>query len=154
MRIRNEQHCNRRSGSQRCRSEIFHRRKSQQRMEITLSAVDRPYKKDGDKETDFIMCRVVGKTAEFAEKYITKGVKMIVRGRMQIDNYTDKDGNKRQSAYIFVEQQEFAETKMQVNRITVMYRQDNHLMEVCLPIRRDSCTFRMGLMKNYRLIRF
>lgn len=74
-------------------------------------AVDRPYKKDGDKETDFIMCKVVGKTAEFAEKYITKGVKMIVRGRMQIDNYTDKDGNKRQSAYIFVEQQEFAESK-------------------------------------------
>lgn len=74
-------------------------------------AVDRPYKKDGDKETDFIMCKVVGKTAEFAEKHITKGVKMIVRGRMQIDNYTDKDGNKRQSAYVFVEQQEFAESK-------------------------------------------
>ena len=74
-------------------------------------AVDRPYKKDGEKETDFIMCKVVGKTAEFAEKYITKGVKMIVRGRMQIDNYTDKNGNKRQSAYIFVEQQEFAESK-------------------------------------------
>lgn len=74
-------------------------------------AVDRPYKKDGDKETDFIMCKVVGKTAEFAEKYITKGVKMIVRGRMQIDNYTDKDGNKRKSAYIFVEEQEFAESR-------------------------------------------
>lgn len=74
-------------------------------------AVDRPYKKDGEKETDFIMCKVVGKTAEFAEKYITKGVKMIVRGRMQIDNYTDKYGNKRQSAYVFVEQQEFAESK-------------------------------------------
>lgn len=74
-------------------------------------AVDRPYKKDGDKETDFIMCKMVGKVAEFAEKHITKGVKMIVRGRMQIDNYTDKDGNKRQSAYIFVEQQEFAESK-------------------------------------------
>ena len=57
------------------------------------------------------MCKVVGKNAEFAEKYIAKGVKMIVRGRMQIDNYTDKDGNKRQSAYIFVDQQEFAESK-------------------------------------------
>lgn len=74
-------------------------------------AVDRPYRKDGEKETDFIMCKVVGKNAEFAEKYIAKGVKMIVRGRMQIDNYTDKDGNKRQSAYIFIEQQEFAESK-------------------------------------------
>ena len=85
--------------------------KSQQHLEIThLQLIDRT-KKDGEKETDFIMCKVVGKTAEFAEKYITKGVKMIVRGRMQIDNYTDKDGNKRQSAYIFVEQQEFAESK-------------------------------------------
>lgn len=75
-----------------------------------MQLIDRT-KKDGEKETDFIMCKVVGKTAEFAEKYITKGVKMIVRGRMQIDNYTDKDGNKRQSAYVFVEQQEFAESK-------------------------------------------
>lgn len=75
-----------------------------------MQLIDRT-KKDGEKETDFIMCKVVGKTAEFAEKYITKGVKMIVRGRMQIDNYTDRYGNKRQSAYVFVEQQEFAESK-------------------------------------------
>ena len=86
-------------------------------------AVDRPYKKDGEKEADFIMCKVVGKTAEFAEKYITKGVKMIVRGRMQIDNYTDKDGNKRQSAYIFVEQQEFAESKAASESSMGSYRQ-------------------------------
>lgn len=46
------------------------------------------------------MCKMVGKVAEFAEKHITKGVKMIVRGRMQIDNYTDKDGNKRQESCI------------------------------------------------------
>lgn len=74
-------------------------------------AVDRPYRKDADKETDFIRCRVLGRSAEFAEKYIGKGTKMIVRGRMQIDNWTDKDGNKRQSAYVFVEQQEFAESR-------------------------------------------
>ena len=100
-------------------------------------AVDRPYKKDGEKETDFIMCKVVGKTAEFAEKYITKGVKMIVRGRMQIDNYTDRYGNKRQSAYVFVEQQEFAESKMRISRIT-MCRLVRHLLVICLPIRRGS----------------
>ena len=88
-------------------------------------AVDRQYKKDGEKEADFIMCKVVGKTAEFAEKYITKGVKMIVRGRMQIDNYTDKNGNKRQSAYIFVEQQEFAESKAASDNYVVSHPQQS-----------------------------
>lgn len=74
-------------------------------------AVDRPYRKDKDTETDFIMCKVVGRSAEFAEKYITKGIKMAVRGRMQIDRYEDADGNKRSIAYVQVEQQEFAESK-------------------------------------------
>lgn len=74
-------------------------------------AVDRPYRKDKDTETDFIMCKVVGRSAEFAEKYITKGIKMVVRGRMQIDRYEDADGNKSSIAYVQVEQQEFAESK-------------------------------------------
>lgn len=74
-------------------------------------AVDRPYRKDKDTETDFIMCKVVGKSAEFAEKYITKGIKMVVRGRMQIDKYKDTDGNQKSITYVQVEQQEFAESK-------------------------------------------
>ena len=74
-------------------------------------AVDRPWRKDKEKETDFILCKVVGKSAEFAEKYITQGTKMVVTGAMQIDNYTDKDGNKRQTAYVQIATQEFAESK-------------------------------------------
>ena len=74
-------------------------------------AVDRPYRKDKDRETDFITCKVVGKSAEFAEKYIKQGTKMVVTGAMQIDNYKDKDGNKRQSAYVQIATQEFAESK-------------------------------------------
>ena len=74
-------------------------------------AVDRPYRKDKEKETDFILCKVVGKSAEFAEKYIRQGTKMVVTGAMQIDNYTDKDGNKRQTAYVQIATQEFAESK-------------------------------------------
>lgn len=105
-------------------------------------AVDRPYKKDGDKETDFIMCKAVGKTAEFAEKYITKGVKMIVRGRMQIDNYTDKTETKDSQHIFSLSSRNLLRAKMQISRITTMYRQDNHLMEICLPIRTGSCTFR------------
>lgn len=105
-------------------------------------AVDRPYKKDGDKETDFIMCKVVGKNAEFAEKYIAKGVKMIVRGRMQIDNYTDKDGNKRQSDIFSLINRNLLKVKMQVSRIT-MCSLVRHLMEQCLQIRTALCIFRM-----------
>lgn len=74
-------------------------------------AVDRPHRKDRNTETDFIICKVVGRSAEFAEKYITKGMKMVVRGRMQIDRYKDADGNNRSLAYVQVEQQEFAESK-------------------------------------------
>lgn len=74
-------------------------------------AVDRPWRKDKEKETDFILCKVVGKSAEFAEKYIRQGTKMVVTGAMQIDSYTDKDGNKRQTAYVQVATQEFAESK-------------------------------------------
>lgn len=74
-------------------------------------AVDRPWRKDKEKETDFILCKVVGKSAEFAEKYIRQGMKMAVTGAMQIDNYTDKDGNKRQTAYVQIATQEFAESK-------------------------------------------
>lgn len=74
-------------------------------------AVDRPWRKDKEKETDFILCKVVGKSAEFAEKYIRQGIKMVVTGAMQIDNYTNKDGNKRQTAYVQVATQEFAESK-------------------------------------------
>ena len=74
-------------------------------------AVERPWRKDKEKETDFILCKVVGKSAEFAEKYITKGTKMAVVGSMQIDNYTDKDGNKKQTAYVQVSSQEFCESR-------------------------------------------
>lgn len=74
-------------------------------------AVDRPVKSDYDSVTDFIYCKVVGKTADFAEKYLTKGVKIAVTGRLQVDNYTDKDGNKRSQTYIQVQSHEFCEKK-------------------------------------------
>lgn len=74
-------------------------------------AVDRPQKKDGEKVTDFIYCKVIGKTAEFAEKYLTKGIKIAVQGRIQCDNYTDSEGNKRSTTYLQVLNHEFCESK-------------------------------------------
>lgn len=65
-------------------------------------AVDRPVAKDAEVTADFISLTAFAKTAEFAQKYITKGQKISVQGRLQIRDYTDKDGNKRTAAEVLV----------------------------------------------------
>lgn len=52
-------------------------------------AVDRRYRKDGKAETDFISCVTFGKNAEFAEKYLKKGLKILVSGRIQTGSYVN-----------------------------------------------------------------
>ena len=75
-------------------------------------AVDRRYKKQGDETTaDFFNCTAFGKQAEFVEKYLKQGTKVVVTGRIQNDNYTNKDGQKVYSVQIIVEEMEFAESK-------------------------------------------
>ena len=56
-------------------------------------AVDRRYRKDGKAETDFISCVTFGKNAEFAEKYLKKGLKILVSGRIQTGSYVNQEGN-------------------------------------------------------------
>ena len=74
-------------------------------------AVDRPVAKDAEKVTDFLYCKVVGKTAEFVEKYLKKGMKIAISGRVQCDTFKDKDGNNRSTTYIQVSEHEFCESK-------------------------------------------
>ena len=74
-------------------------------------AVDRKFKRDGDPDADFFNCTVFGKGAEFAEKYFKQGTKVIVTGRMQQDNYTNKDGEKVYAWNLIVNEQEFADSK-------------------------------------------
>lgn len=75
-------------------------------------AVDRRYKKQGDTVTaDFFNCTAFGKQGEFVEKYLKKGTKIVVTGRIQNDNYTNKEGQKVYSVQIMVEEIEFAESK-------------------------------------------
>mgnify|MGYP004449696303 FL=1 len=74
-------------------------------------AVDRKFKKDGEADADFINCVAFGKCAEFAEKYLHKGTKIIVEGRMHTGSYTDNDGNKKYTTDIVVESHEFCESK-------------------------------------------
>lgn len=71
-------------------------------------AVDRRKK---DQSADFIGCIAFGKSAEFAEKYLQKGTKIAVSGRIQTGSYTNKDGQKVYTTDVVVEAQEFAESK-------------------------------------------
>ena len=74
-------------------------------------AVDRRFKRDGDQDADFIGCVVFGKGAEFAEKYLAKGTKIVITGRIQTGSYTNKDGQRVYTTDVVVEEQEFAESK-------------------------------------------
>jgi len=74
-------------------------------------AVDRRFKREGDPDADFFDCTSFGKQAEFVEKYLKKGIKIVVEGRLQNDNYTNKDGQKVYRTRIVVESLEFAESK-------------------------------------------
>lgn len=74
-------------------------------------AVNRRFKRDGEQNADFIGCISFGKNAEFAEKYLKKGIKLAVTGRIQTGSYTNRDGNKVYTTDVIVEEQEFAESK-------------------------------------------
>ena len=74
-------------------------------------AVDRKFKREGEPTADFINCVTFGKNAEFAEKYLKKGTKIAVTGRIQTGSYTDKDGKKVYTTDVIVEEHEFCESK-------------------------------------------
>ncbi len=75
-------------------------------------AVDRRFRRDGDQQTaDFIGCVAFGRQGEFAEKYLRKGTKIAVTGRIQTGSYTNRDGQKVYTTDVVVEEQEFAESK-------------------------------------------
>ena len=74
-------------------------------------AVDRKFKQEGQPTADFINCIAFGKLGEFAEKYLHKGTKIAVVGRIQTGSYTNKDGQKVYTTDVVVEEQEFCESK-------------------------------------------
>lgn len=77
-------------------------------------AVDRDFKDDsGNRETDFLDVVAWRKTAEFVAKYFAKGRMAIVDGRLQLRDWTDKDGNKRRNAEILADSVYFCEKRDQ-----------------------------------------
>ena len=75
-------------------------------------AVDRRFKRDGEQNADFIGCVAFGRNADFAEKYLHQGTKIVLTGRIQNGSYTNRDGQKVYTTDIVVEEQEFAESKV------------------------------------------
>lgn len=74
-------------------------------------AVDRKFKREGEPEADFFNCTSFGKQAEFVERYLHKGTKVVLSGRIQNNNYTNKDGQIVYAVQVMVEEIEFAESK-------------------------------------------
>lgn len=74
-------------------------------------AVDRAIKKDRDQTADFISCVAFGKNGEFAEKYLHKGMKIAIEGRIQTGSYTNKENQKVYTTDVVVEHHEFCETR-------------------------------------------
>ena len=76
-------------------------------------AVDRQFKKEGENGADFIKCVAFGKNGQFAEKYLSKGKKIAIEGRIQTGSYENKKGEKVYTTDIIVNSQEFVESKSQ-----------------------------------------
>lgn len=72
-------------------------------------AVDRRTKDDDS--ADFIQCKAFDKKAEFAEKYLVKGIKVVVAGKIRTDSYKNKEGQTVHTFEVIVEECEFAESK-------------------------------------------
>ena len=94
------------------RSPELRRTQSGKAVTSVALAVDRDFKgQNGEKETDFIDIVAWGNTAEFLCNYFSKGRMAVADGRLQIRDWTDKDGGKRRSAEIVAERVYFADSK-------------------------------------------
>lgn len=100
-------------------------------------AVDRKFKKDGQGEADFLNCVCFGKSAEFAEKYLKKGTKVAVTGRLQTGSYTNKEGQKINTTDIIIEEQEFAESKGASSQVVETKSSDDDFMDIPANVKDD-----------------
>lgn len=90
-------------------------------------AVDRDFAPEGqEKQTDFIDCVAWQGTAEFVEKYFKKGSMIVVDGRLQLRDWTDKDGNKRRTAEIVASNVYFGESKKSSEGSNQGYNQNSY----------------------------
>lgn len=87
-------------------------------------AVDRKYHKENEQSADFISCVAFGKVAEFVEKYLKKGTKVIAEGRWQTGSYKNKEGVTVYTNECYIESLEFAESKKESQSETQIQTDD------------------------------
>lgn len=90
-------------------------------------AMERDYSKGNDKQTDFIDITAWRNIAEFVSKYFSKGMQVAVTGRLQIRDWTDKDGNKRKAAEVVADNVYFADSKKTQNDGSPAVFQNNNV---------------------------
>lgn len=90
-------------------------------------AVDRRGK---DQKADFFNVNAFNKTAQFAEKYLKKGTKIAIAGHLQMDEYTNKDGQKVTNVIIIADEVEFCESKKSVTDSNQPVTDDNGFMPI------------------------
>ena len=94
-------------------------------------AVDRDFKsQSGERETDFIDIVAWRNTAEFVSKYFTKGRMAVVEGRLQIRDWTDKEGNKRRSSEVVADSIYFGDSKKDTGMPAQSYSNNGSFSEV------------------------
>ncbi len=102
------------------------RQKDSYVMALLTLAVDRKYVKQGEeRQTDFFNVVAYGKTAEFINKYFSKGQLVLVAGRIENRTWDDKDGNKRISTEVICEEVHFAESKKTQDNTTTEIVDEN-----------------------------
>lgn len=89
-------------------------------------AVNRKFKREGQPDADFFNCVCFGKTAEVIEKYFHKGSKILVSGSLQNDTY-EKDGQKRTTTKIMVEEVDFGDSKSSSSETTKAQNNDGFM---------------------------
>lgn len=113
-------------------------------------AVDRKFKREGEQTADFIPCIAFGRNAEFAQKYLTKGKKIAVVGRIQTGSYTNQSGQKVYTTDAIVEEQEFVESKASEHsensnnaaRADDLYKSSNGFMSIPDNLEDDGLPFK------------
>lgn len=111
----------------------------------TLAVDRRRANADGQREADFISCIAFDKQAEFAERYLHKGTKIAITGRIQTGSYTNRDGQKVYTTDVVIDEQEFAESRQQAPQQAPQAQPNNYKPAQQQPVYRAQQAPKEGL---------
>lgn len=101
--------------------------------------------KNGNREADFIRCVAWGKTAEFAQKYLNKGMKIAIAGEIHTGSYTNKDGQKVNTTEVYVDSHTFCESRQQAPQQAPQAQPNNYKPAQQQPVYRAQQAPKEGL---------